>query len=81
MVRRCHNLIYFEYKRLPDDYSKPTQGRRMVQFSSWNFLLPAFPTLWESTFGQQDTLRQSEVALYLSGPIRREFTKSRRLHC
>lgn len=52
----------------------------MVPFRSWNFffLLPAFPTLWESTFGQQDTLSQSQAALHSSGPIRRAFTKSRR---
>lgn len=33
----CHNLIKFEYKRVPSDYSNPARGRRMVQLCSWNF--------------------------------------------
>lgn len=58
--------------------SKPTQGRRMVQLWGWSCSFPASPTPWESTFGQQDALGQSPAALYLIGPIRRDFGKSRR---
>lgn len=36
-MKPCHNLIKFEYKRVPSHYSNPARGRRMVQLWSWNF--------------------------------------------
>lgn len=60
-------------------FSHPIHASRMVQLCSWNFFFSAssVPTLWESTFGQQDALSQSQAAMDLTGPIRCEFTSLR----